>query len=109
MVLQVHQNWEEHGDIQVHTFKYGGVLKTEFYFRLDGKWPRDPFVVIGIDLNSLNVFFRCSRCLYGSHWEEALKARPSKAHFYRGAALRLYSREVNIVLRRLGFAEREEK
>lgn len=108
MVVQLHQNWEEQGDIRVHTFKYGGVLKTEFHFRLDGKWPEDPFVVIGIDLTSLNVFFRCSTCLYNSRWERILKARPSQADHCRQAALRLFDREVNVLRRAFGLPERKE-
>ena len=107
MVEQFHRNWEEQGDIRVHTFKYDNVLKTEFYIRLDGKWSERPFVVIGIKLTSLIVFFRCSGCLWNERWKQVLKARPERADFCRGAAFRVYNREVNGIREALGFPERE--
>ena len=105
-VKQLGQNWEEQGDIRAHTFKYGNALKSEFYYRVGGKWPEHPFVVIGIDLNSFRVFFRCVICLYDSHWEDWLRDNRQRIKYYREASLRLYNREVNVVRRGLGFPER---
>ena len=106
MVEQFHRNWEEQGNIRIHTFRYDNTLKTEFYHRLGGKWTKNPFVVIGLDLITFRVFFRCKSCLYDSHWERALGNNRQRYLYYRDAALRLYYREVNVLRRRLEFPEK---